>query len=87
MLCFRENKKELEFGLQAKQSLPWAACGTVSNKPKYSILIVVHCMSPRRCKQFQLMNQDPQAGIHSWYDASMRTIHEFGFTDWYLVMV
>ena len=32
---------KLEFGLQAKQSVLWAACGTLSNKPKYSILMFV----------------------------------------------
>ena len=33
-----------------------------------------------------LMNQDPQAGIYSCYDASIGTIHQLGSTGWLLVM-
>ena len=33
------------------------------------------------------MNEDPHAGISSWYDASVRTIDELGSAGGYLVMV
>ena len=48
---------------------------------------MVHLYDASMRTIYIFMNQDPQAGIQSWYDASMRTIHELGSTGWYLVMV